>query len=180
MPKVKLLPQTLKTLSAGPPEVDRGRVSYYDTESRGLLLRVGPKERTFYFEYSLRGRSRRMPLGDVNDKSLRRYRDEATAKRNLVAAGIDPIEAKEAEARAAAEGETFAELGARALAALESRLREKTLSEYRRLFKVNVLPAMTSGFDSFITAFSRTRSGTRGPPLRRGSGSSGGRRRGRR
>jgi integrase len=150
MPRLSLRPAELRTLPAGP---DGERVSYYDTDAPGLVLRVGgpePRDRVWYFEYSMRGRSRRMRLGDLtDDKTLSERRGEAKRYRGWVSDGRDPLDEKEA-AEAAAEAakreaanrETFAALGERALAAMGKKLRPKTMADYRGMWKNELLPAM--------------------------------------
>ena len=140
MPKLTLQHQSLKTLPPGP---DGTRISYYDTVERGLVLRVGEGTRTFYFEYSIRDRSKRMRLGDVDDAvKLTDRRAEVAQLRALVSAGKDPLDERR-KARDEKEGrETFEALGKRALLELEKDVRPKTHAEWSRLWKKHLLPDM--------------------------------------
>jgi hypothetical protein len=71
---------------------------YHDAESRGLYLQVqtGAKgiTKSWLFRYEHNGRERWHGLGSVSDFSLKEARDRTRAKRQLLADGIDPIEAK--------------------------------------------------------------------------------------
>ncbi len=53
--------------------------------------------RSWIFKFSLRGRSREMGLGPLSAVSLAAARAEAAKCRELLRAGIDPIEARNAE-----------------------------------------------------------------------------------
>jgi integrase len=85
---------------------------YHDREHRGLYLQVsdtGAKSWLLRFEHA--GKERWMGLGSVRDFSLREARERARAKRQLLADGVDPIEAKmsakDAAAKEARERQTF-------------------------------------------------------------------------
>lgn len=143
MPRLTLRPQSLMTLPPGP---DGARMQYHDTEARGLLLRVGgpdKRDRVFYFRYNIKGRTRRMRLGDLTGKDgLTEMRAKARALRSAVDAGRDPMEEKEEAERKKEGAETFAELGKRALTAFETRLRPKTTDEWRRIWNKEIVPHM--------------------------------------
>jgi hypothetical protein len=83
-------------------------------DGNGLWLRVVTAERrSWAFRYQCRGKGREMGLGGFPAVSLAAGRDKAEAARKRLAAGIDPIDQREAErqARAAeqAHATTFAE-----------------------------------------------------------------------
>ena len=146
MPRVTLRPQTLRTLKPGPTG---RRVGYYDKKQPGLLLRVGgtsPRDRVWYFEYSIANRSRRMRLGDLTDDvGLSDRREDVKRLRGLVSSGVDPLterEKRREEKRKADARETFGALGERALASLEKTLRPKTTAEWRRIWAKTIRPAM--------------------------------------
>lgn len=83
----------------------------------GLYLQVGPSgSKAWLFRFMLRGRAREMGLGSVNTISLQEARDKALAARKQLAAGIDPIDARDAqrqqETLQAAKAITFRECAA--------------------------------------------------------------------
>lgn len=70
---------------------------YRDREARGLYLQVGPTgTQSWLLRYELNGRERWHGLGSANDFSLREARERARKARQLLADGIDPVEAKRA------------------------------------------------------------------------------------
>jgi integrase len=61
----------------------------------GLWLQVGPTgSRSWIFRFTIAGKARAMGLGALNAVSLAQARQKAADARNLVAAGMDPIEAR--------------------------------------------------------------------------------------
>jgi integrase len=85
----------------------------------GLWLQVSqldeskPVTKSWLFRYMINGRARQMGLGPVHTFSLKEARELAREARQQVAAGIDPINARDAEAKAAlakaAAAKTFQE-----------------------------------------------------------------------
>ena len=68
---------------------------YHDPEHRGLYLQIGPTgTKSWLLRYEHGGRERWHGLGSVKDFSLKEARQRARAKRQLLADGVDPIEAK--------------------------------------------------------------------------------------
>jgi integrase len=68
---------------------------YHDPEHRGLYLQVGPTgTKSWLLRYEHGGRERWMGLGSIKDFSLKEARERARAKRQLLADGVDPIDAK--------------------------------------------------------------------------------------
>ena len=71
-------------------------------DGNGLWLQVsGAQQRSWLFRFTLNGKPRMMGLGSVEDVSLADARDKAAAARKLVRDGIDPIEQRKAERKAA-------------------------------------------------------------------------------
>jgi integrase len=69
----------------------------------GLYLQVGPSGgKSWLFRFTLTGRSREMGLGALNARSLAEAREEARKCRGLLAAKIDPLEARRSNEAAAA------------------------------------------------------------------------------
>jgi Arm DNA-binding domain len=74
-------------------------------DGNGLYLQVtATGAKTWIFRYKLGGRRRDMGLGSTSIVSLADARQRALDAKRLVAAGVDPIEAKRAEAAAQAVG----------------------------------------------------------------------------
>lgn len=74
----------------------------YHADGGGLYLQVTPSgSRTWIFRYRIGKRLRDMGLGSARDVSLKQAREEAAAARQQRAAGLDPIEARDAARRAA-------------------------------------------------------------------------------
>lgn len=155
---LRMTPQVLKTLPPGP---NGERRSYRDTDTRGLVLRVGgsnPEARVWYFEYSLHDVSKRMKLGDLDEGvSLSERREEvrkwqAEVSRARLGDGPDPLAKRKQEREVTRQrdaAETFAKLGERALASFEKKqpdgkplLRPATTEEWKRIWGKHLLPAM--------------------------------------
>jgi integrase len=67
-------------------------------DGANLWLQVGPNgSRSWYFRFTLNGRTREMGLGPYSLVSLSEARDKATAQRRLLLDGIDPIVARDAK-----------------------------------------------------------------------------------
>ena len=79
-------------------ECDRGREKILPGrygDGGGLWLQVSQfGTKAWIFRFMLGGRARQMGLGDVNTLSLKEARERAREARQLVADGIDPIEAR--------------------------------------------------------------------------------------
>jgi integrase len=87
---------------------------YRDGTVKGLLLQISDSgAKSWVLRYMLDGRERMMGLGSAADFSLKEARDRARSARQLLADGVDPLDAKlqrKAEAKAAAaKAMTFAE-----------------------------------------------------------------------
>ncbi len=80
-----------------PPET--GRIDIYDTDARGLVLRVSASGvRAWSFVYNMRSTRRRLSLGEYPGVSLKLARERARA-RGAVQRGDDPVEDRKAEER---------------------------------------------------------------------------------
>lgn len=74
--------------------------------ARGLYLCVGKgTSKSWVFRYSRGGRTRYMGLGSARDRNLDDARVEARKARDLLSEGIDPLEAKRAQAAPRARAE---------------------------------------------------------------------------
>lgn len=97
MPRVTLTAATVA--SATCPEGVR-KVDLFDTLTRGLMLEVRQRGKTFYLRYrSDRGVTRQLRLADARDVSLAQARRLAHRARNQIAMGEDPAEARAARRR---------------------------------------------------------------------------------
>jgi hypothetical protein len=101
------------------------------TDGRGLFLHVVTAERrNWLLRYMRTGKEHVMGLGSATVVSLDEAREKAQAARKLLAAGVDPIDARQAE-QAAAQAEqakriTFAEAATQYIAAQEAGWRNAT------------------------------------------------------
>jgi integrase len=78
--------------------VDRQKQAGYYADGDGLYLQVtNSGSKSWLYRYMLVGRRREMGLGAIADVSLAKARAKATVARQLVKAGQDPIDAREAE-----------------------------------------------------------------------------------
>jgi integrase len=93
----------MKTLTVKSiPKLEPGR--YRDRESKGLYVQVSPTNtKSWLLRYELNGTERFMGLGGYPDFSLKQARERARAARQLLADGIDPIDARDAEKKLRAE-----------------------------------------------------------------------------
>jgi integrase len=148
MPTVML---TAKSVLALPAPEGAGRIDYWDEKAAGLVLRVTAKARTYSVWYRIHGAPRRLTLGPAEEISLADARALAADIRTQMRKGVDAVALKRTAAAEAQKarlvGETFAELTARYL---ESAVRgdgmkrgealaPRTLNEYRRIIKADVL-----------------------------------------
>src|SRR5438045_9085297 len=82
----------------------------YYGDGGGLYLRVAPRgAKGWIFRYGGRGRRRDMGLGGYPAISLAKARELASGCRNALAAGVDPIEARNAKSGADAGPDAKAE-----------------------------------------------------------------------
>jgi hypothetical protein len=74
----------------------KGKVDYFDTHCKGLLLEVRASGgKTWYLRYTdARGRKRQLRIADVRDLSLEQARRQADSLRGQIALGIDPAAEK--------------------------------------------------------------------------------------
>lgn len=93
MPVINFTQQTIKSLIC---PTDSKKIVYFDSSCKGLLLEVRESGgRTYYLRFTdERSRSRQLKLGDARDISLAQAKQLAEKKRNQIAMGLDPSEAK--------------------------------------------------------------------------------------
>jgi integrase len=151
MPTVAL---TAKSALSLPAREGGVRVDYWDQKVAGLVLRVTAKARTYCVWYRINGASRRFTLGPANELTLADARERALQIRDQARVGVDAGVVKRAAAAEAQKarlvGATFADLTARYLESAGrgdgmkrgEALAPRTLDEYRRVIKADVLPAL--------------------------------------
>lgn len=87
--------KTINRLTA--KTVEKKRKPGYLLDGRGLYLQIAQSgSKSWVLRYMLKGRSREMGLGSVQAVSLETARKKASAHRDLLAEGIDPIESRNA------------------------------------------------------------------------------------
>ena len=93
MPVINLTQQAIKSLSC---PAGGKKIVYFDSSCKGLFLEVRESGgRTYYLRFTdERSRSRQLKLGDARDISLTQAKQLAEKKRNQIAMGLDPSEAK--------------------------------------------------------------------------------------
>ena len=80
---------------------DKGEITVYDTEQRGLLLRAFPGgAKSFWCRYSLGGRKIKFRLGDVSAISIKAARDAVRKAMGELAQGRDPAGERKAKREA--------------------------------------------------------------------------------
>jgi len=151
MPTVML---TAKSVLALPAGKGGARIDYWDQKATGLALRVTGKARTYCVWYRVNGAARRFTLGPADEIGLADARARASAIRDQARTGVDAVVVKRAAAAEAQKvrlvGETFADLTARYLDCAAKgdgmkrgeALAPRTLDEYRRTLKADVLPSL--------------------------------------
>ena len=106
----------------------------------GLYLRIKPTgSKTWVYAYDIGDKQRRMGLGSYPTVTLSRARVLAEEARVLRAAGVDPLDARQAEAEAAAKPATVAALFEQWITA-DAGGRADGGAEVRRSFEKDVLP----------------------------------------
>jgi integrase len=150
MPTVMLTAKSVLAL----PAPAGARVDYRDRKVPGLILRVTARARTFSVWYRMNGVPRRLTLGPADEITLADARERAVEIRDQARVGVDAVVVKRAAAAEAQKarlvGETFADLAARYLESAArgdgmkrgEPLAPRTLDEYRRVLKADVLPAL--------------------------------------
>jgi integrase len=118
----------------------KGQIDVKDVRSPGLFLRLTRESKVWTFRFSCpnSGKRQRMTLARFPDLSLADARERARELRSLVAAGVNPIEAKRAD-REQAPGRTFASLSKRYLTEHAERFKRTSDADDRNL-RLHVLP----------------------------------------
>ena len=93
-----LIDRTIRAL----PAPAAGAVIIYDADVPGFGIRVTAKgARSFVLNYVVKGRERRMTIGSFPTWSATAAREQAKSLRRKIDAGIDPLDEREAEIKAA-------------------------------------------------------------------------------
>ncbi len=121
----------------------------YDTEIRGLGLRVSPGgAKSWTLQYKAKsGRVRRLSLGTVDDLTLHQARAGAKRERECVVTGGDPAR----ERRKAREAWTVKTAWERFVLQLQGKRAASTIREYEMVYRCHVGPALGSRPVSEVT-----------------------------
>jgi integrase len=124
------------------PAPARGNRITYDTEARGLGVRVtAAGARAFVFNYRTKGGTeRRITLGDPADHTIIAARKVAKDLRRRVDGGEDPM----GELHAVREAPTVADLAARFEAEHLTKRRTSTAGDYESMLRRDILPEFGS------------------------------------
>jgi len=123
----------------------------YYADGGGLYLRVAPGgTRAWIFRFTRSGKTRDGGLGSYPTVSLAKARAEAERCRQLVATGVDPIEARKKQRHAAFAAPekvmTFRDCGAAVIASHEASWRNaKHRQQWANTLKTYVYPVIVRG-----------------------------------
>jgi integrase len=116
----------------------KGNQIYYDGHGFGLRVTANGA-RSFILSYRTRdGRARRLTIGDLGAWTVATARAEAAELRRQIDQGADPLGELQDERNA----ETVSDLADRFLLEHGTRLRPKSLLDYRRLIKRHIRPVL--------------------------------------
>lgn len=122
----------------------------FHPDGGGLYLKIGDSGgKSWVFRFTLNGRARMMGLGSVNDVTLGEARETARLARKKLAAGIDPLDEKQARRRkqitADATALTFDEAARRFIAAKSPEWRsEKHAAQWQATIDAHASPVFGS------------------------------------
>jgi len=123
------------------------------SDGEGLYLNVTPAgARSWLFMWKKAGKRREMGIGSAGSVSLARAREIAGECRAQVAAGIDPIEARDAAAEIKPRKPTFGEIADKFLATKESEWRNpKHRAQWRMTLETYAAPLWSRPVDEIDT-----------------------------
>ena len=123
------------------------------SDGEGLYLNVTPAgARSWLFMWKKAGKRREMGIGSAGSVSLARAREIASECRAQVAAGIDPIEARDAAAEIKPRKPTFGEIADKFLATKESEWRNpKHRAQWRMTLETYAAPLWSRPVDEIDT-----------------------------
>lgn len=114
------------------PLATNGQEFYFDTQTKGLGVRVGTRKKAYFYDGRVGAKKRRVTLGDTADLTLNDARKLAKKTAVEMLNGIDQNKVKaEERARAMTLGEALD------LYVQNHDLRERTVAENRRLINFN-------------------------------------------
>ena len=136
MPSIKLTSMGIENL----PNPEK-RVDYYDTEKKGLVLRVSPHgSKTYYFRYYFQGKHKSYKIGSASDIKLSTARRKVTKLAGDVADGNSPQDDRIKERHAPDTAVEFSKLSERFLNHHVSKLKPKTQADYKWYLEKYILP----------------------------------------
>ena len=151
MPSVKLEARNLRKLAPPSPKDGNARRDYFDSNERGLHLRVTESgARSFALLYRTNGTLKRYTIGPLDEWTLADAREKARDLKAQARLGSDPqaekVAAREAEKiarkRATLGGDTLKDLGEKFMAEEGPKLRETTRRGWSRYLRVEVEPVL--------------------------------------
>jgi integrase len=124
-------------LARGLPAPANGNRLYYDAEVKGLALRVtAAGHRSWVLNRRIRGRERRLTIGDLANWPTRLAREQARAWNRQIDLGDDPAAERETDRKAP----TVADLTARYLE--EAKGRKRSWSDDESMGRLEVIPKL--------------------------------------
>lgn len=145
------MPRTLNKLTAAAVKNATKPGRYGD--GGGLSLIVDPAGRKrWVFRYQVNGKVRDMGLGGGRDMPLAEARAQAETARAHIRAGRDPIEAREAERRAAAPVPTFEQVADELISSITTAFKnEKHRAQWRSTLTTHAAALMPKSVDAIDT-----------------------------
>ena len=136
MPQIKLISKQIENMP-----VPKKRVDYYDTETKGLVLRVSPHgSKTYYYRYYFQGKHKSYKIGSASDIGLSKARKKVSKLVGDVAEGISPQDDRIKERNAPDVTVKLSELSDRFLKYHVSKLKPKTQTDYKWYLEKYILP----------------------------------------
>jgi integrase len=137
----------MKTLQLTARTVDAAKEPGHYGDGSGLYLQVSDYgTRSWVFRYKLNGKAHEMGLGGVNTFTLKEARERARAARQLLADGIDPIQARKEkrDAKRAAEGKriTFEEAARLYISAHEAAWSKRHRDQWQATLEQHAFPVL--------------------------------------
>ena len=117
----------------------------FDSQLSGFALRITPTgKKIFVAQGRVSGRKRRITVGYASDMPLSKARQEALQTLAAMRGGVDPTAERKARLRAsAAKTITIGELAGRWMAEfVVPKLKPRTVSDYKELLALHILPAL--------------------------------------
>ena len=136
MPQIKLISKQIENMP-----VPKKRVDYYDTETKGLILRVSPHgSMTYYYRYYYQGKHKSYKIGSASVIKLTDARKMVNKLAGDVAKGASPQDDRIKQKKAPDTTQKVSELAERFMKHHVSKLKPKTQTDYKWYFDKHLLP----------------------------------------